>query len=509
MIENVLILKNLGFLILGIALGYWLRLLVAKRKRDNLEEKIKKIVSEAKQEAKNILLEAKEKATKIIEKAQEEEKERKKQLLKIEERLVKREEIQEKRAIEIEKQKRITERKEKEIQKTKEEIEKIKARIVEKLEEIAKMDREKAKEELMKIVEKNAKEDLLESLKKLEKHRREELEKKAAEIVSEAIQRYTRSHIGEVTTSIVPLPSDEIKGKIIGKEGRNIRTFEKATGVEVIIDETPEVVILSSFSPLRREIAKLALEKLIKDGRIQPARIEEKVEEAKSEISEKIKELGEEAAYELGIYDLPKEIIFLLGRLAYRTSFGQNVLLHSVEAAHLAEMMAAELGLNVEVAKKAALLHDIGKAIDYEIGGDHVEIGKKILEKYKIEKEVIEAMQSHHENYPFASPESYIVAAADAASAARPGARKESLEKYLKRLEDLENIATSFEGVEKAYAIQAGREIRVFVDAKEIDDLQAMKLAREIAKKIEKELKYPGEIKVNVIRELRATEYAR
>ena len=461
MIENVLILKNLGFLILGIALGYWLRLLVAKRKRDNLEEKIKKIVSEAKQEAKNILLEAKEKATKIIEKAQEEEKE------------------------------------------------KIKARIVEKLEEIAKMDREKAKEELMKIVEKNAKEDLLESLKKLEKHRREELEKKAAEIVSEAIQRYTRSHIGEVTTSIVPLPSDEIKGKIIGKEGRNIRTFEKATGVEVIIDETPEVVILSSFSPLRREIAKLALEKLIKDGRIQPARIEEKVEEAKSEISEKIKELGEEAAYELGIYDLPKEIIFLLGRLAYRTSFGQNVLLHSVEAAHLAEMMAAELGLNVEVAKKAALLHDIGKAIDYEIGGDHVEIGKKILEKYKIEKEVIEAMQSHHENYPFASPESYIVAAADAASAARPGARKESLEKYLKRLEDLENIATSFEGVEKAYAIQAGREIRVFVNAKEIDDLQAMKLAREIAKKIEKELKYPGEIKVNVIRELRATEYAR
>jgi len=509
MIENVLILKNLGFLILGIALGYWLRLLIAKRKRDNLEEKIKKIVSEAKQEAKNILLEAKEKATKIIEKAQEEEKERKKQLLKIEERLVKREEIQEKRAIEIEKQKRITERKEKEIQKTKEEIEKIKARIVEKLEEIAKMDREKAKEELMKIVEKNAKEDLLESLKKLEKHRREELEKKAAEIVSEAIQRYTRSHIGEVTTSIVPLPNDEIKGKIIGKEGRNIRTFEKATGVEVIIDETPEVVILSSFSPLRREIAKLALEKLIKDGRIQPARIEEKVEEAKSEISEKIKELGEEAAYELGIYDLPKEIIFLLGRLAYRTSFGQNVLLHSVEAAHLAEMMAAELGLNVEVAKKAALLHDIGKAIDYEIGGDHVEIGKKILEKYKIEKEVIEAMQSHHENYPFASPESYIVAAADAASAGRPGARKESLEKYLKRLEDLENIATSFEGVEKAYAIQAGREIRVFVNAKEIDDLQAMKLAREIAKKIEKELKYPGEIKVNVIRELRATEYAR
>lgn len=509
MIENVLILKNLGFLILGIALGYWLRLLITKRKRDNLEEKIKKIVSEAKQEAKNILLEAKEKATKIIEKAQEEEKERKKQLLKIEERLVKREEIQEKRAIEIEKQKRITERKEKEIQKTKEEIEKIKARMVEKLEEIAKMDREKAREELMKIVEKNAKEDLLESLKKLEKYRREELEKKSAEIVSEAIQRYTRSHISEITTSIVPLPSDEIKGKIIGKEGRNIRTFEKATGVEVIIDETPEVVILSSFSPLRREIAKLALEKLIKDGRIQPARIEEKVEEAKSEISEKIKELGEEAAYELGIYDLPKEIIFLLGRLAYRTSFGQNVLLHSVEAAHLAEMMAAELGLNVEVAKKAALLHDIGKAIDYEIGGDHVEIGKKILEKYKIEKEVIEAMQSHHENYPFASPEAYIVAAADAASAGRPGARKESLEKYLKRLEDLENIATSFEGVEKAYAIQAGREIRVFVNAKEIDDLQAMKLAREIAKKIEKELKYPGEIKVNVIRELRATEYAR
>ena len=300
-----------------------------------------------------------------------------------------------------------------------------------------------------------------------------------------------------------------LKGKIIGREGRNIRTIERLTGVELVIDETPETIIISSFDPMRREIAKLALQKLIKDGRIQPAKIEEKVEEAKNEIENRIYELGEEAAYEVGIYDLPKEIIQLLGRLSFRTSFGQSVLTHSIEMAHLAGMIAAELGADVEIAKRGALLHDIGKAIDHEVPGTHVELGRKILKKYGVDEGVIKAMESHHEEYPFSTPESFIVAAADVLSAARPGARRGTLESYIKRLEDLEKIATSFPGVKQAYAVSAGRELRVFVVPEQIDDFRALQLARDIASKIESELKFPGEIKVNVIREMRAVEYAR
>ena len=509
MVGNISLLFSSLTLIVGLVAGYVLRQLIAKGRIGTVEAKARQIIEKAREEAKKILLEAKEKSTKVIEDAHNEEKERKARLLKIEERLVRREESLEKKSNYLEKNIREAEAAKKKAAALREEVEKVKSGLVKKLEEIAQMSREQAKEELFKLVEKNSKEDILKSLSKLERNRKEELEKKAAEIMAESIQRYTRSHIAEVTTSSVSLPSDDMKGKIIGKEGRNIKALERATGVEVIVDETPEVVVLSSFDPIRREIARVSLEKLIQDGRIQPARIEEKVEESRKEISEKIKEAGENAAYELGIYDLPKEIIFLLGRLAFRTSFGQNVLIHSIEAAHIAEMLASELGLDTEVAKKAGLLHDIGKAIDYEVGGNHVEIGIKILGKYGIEKKVIEAMKSHHETYPFSIPEAYVVAAADAASAGRPGARREGLENYLKRLESLEKIATSFDSVDKAYAIQAGREIRVFVDAKKIDDYEMEKIAREIAKKIEEELKYPGEIKVNVIRETRAVEYAR
>ena len=338
---------------------------------------------------------------------------------------------------------------------------------------------------------------------------KEELEKKAKNIMTIALQRYAGSHAMETTTSTVSIPSDEIKGRIIGREGRNIKTLERLTGIEVIVDDTPEAIVISGFNPIRREIARIAIEKLIEDGRIHPTRIEEAINFAKTEVNNKIKEAGEAAAYDVGIAGLDPKLVQLLGRLRFRTSYGQNVLLHSLEVAHLSGALAAELGLDVSVAKKAGLLHDIGKAIDHEVQGTHIEIGINILRKFGIDQAVIDAMKSHHEDFPFESAESMIVAAADALSASRPGARKDTLEDYLKRLTDLENVAQSFAGVEKTYAIQAGREIRVFVKPDEIDDLAALKLARGIADKIEQDLKYPGEIKVNVLRETRAVEVAR
>ena len=329
------------------------------------------------------------------------------------------------------------------------------------------------------------------------------------EIITSAIQRYSRSHISEATTSVFQLPNEDLKGKIIGREGRNIRTLERLCGVEIIVDETPDTIVLSSFDPLRRETARMALEKLIKDGRIQPAKIEEKVEEARQELNKRMIEIGENAALEVGIIGLPKEIIQLLGRLNFRTSFGQNVLIHSIEMAHISGMIAAELGANIEVAKKAALLHDIGKAIDHEVQGTHVELGRKILQKYKIDELVIRSMESHHDEYPYSTSEAYIVAAADILSASRPGARRGTVENYIKRLEDLEKIAMSFNGVKNVYALSAGREIRVFVVPEKIDDFGALQMAKDIAHKIQSELQYPGEIKVNVIREMRAVEVAR
>lgn len=500
---------SLFALIFGFGIGYLIRHVIVRYRRDSIEAKIRTLVEKAKNEAKDTLINARDKAAKIIEDANQEEKERKNQLLRLEERLVKREEILEKKIFILEKEERSLEVEGNKLKKIRSELGQFKEKLLKELERVSSLTLEQAKSELFNLAEKNHKEDLLKSLQKLEKERYEEIERKARDIMLASLQRYARSHISEVLTSSVTLPNEDLKGKIIGREGRNIRTLERLTGVEVIVDETPDAITLSSFDPIRRQIAKIALENLIKDGRIQPARIEEKVEEAKRLISEKIKEAGEAAVYEVGILDLPREIVFLLGRLSFRTSYAQNVLDHSIEAAHLAGMLAAELGLNVEIAKKGALLHDIGKAVDHEIEGDHIEIGRKILEKYRMDSRVIKAMEAHHETYPFAIPEAYIVAAAEAVSAARPGARRDTLEKYLKRIEELEKIALSFDGVEKAYAISGGKEVRVFVVPEKWDDLGMLKLAREIANRIESDVNYPGEVKINIIRETRAVEYAR
>jgi len=496
-------------LLLGAALGYFLRQFLVSKRAKAIEQIIKKQLEEAKSKASDLVLKAQEKAASLLEKATLEEKERKNQLLKLEERLLKKEEILERQLNEIRIKDEQNQKIAKELEVAKKEIEDLRNEAVSQLEKISGFSKEEAREILLEDIKTQYQKELSQVIEKLEKERREELEKKALEIMTSAIQRLSRSHVATVTTTTFDLTSEDLKGKIIGREGRNIRTLERLTGVELIIDETPDSLVISSFDPVRREIAKLALEKLILDGRIQPAKIEEKVEEAKQEINRRIFEEGEKAVYELGIYDLPKEIIQLLGRLYFRFSFGQNVLVHSIETAYLASMIASELGLNAEVAKRAGLLHDIGKAIDYEVEGSHVELGRKILKKYGIGEEIIKAIESHHEEYPFSTPESFVVAAADALSAARPGARKDTLENYLKRLEELEKIAYSFKGVKNAYAISAGRELRVFVEPEKIDDFGALQLARDIAVKIGNELKYPGEIKVTIIRETRAVEYAR
>ena len=487
-----------GALILGVVFGYAVRYLLAFKRAASVENK-----------AKSLILEAKERVSVLLEEVKKEERDRKGQLEKLEDRLLKKEESLEKQTQSLITKEEKLEKETGKLSTIKSEVEAIQQKALGQLEKIAGLSEDEARIKLMKDVEGKYKDDLVSVIKKMETERRGEIEKKGAEIITTAIQRYARSQVSEVMTSVFHLPNEEIKGKIIGREGRNIRAIERATGVELIMDETPENVIISSFDPLRRETAKMTLEKLIKDGRIQPAKIEEKAEEAKQELTQKMFEIGEQTAFELGVIDLPKELLQLLGRLHFRTSYGQNVLIHSVEMAHISGMIASELGANVEIAKKGALLHDIGKAISHEVEGTHVELGRKILSKYNIDERVIKAMQSHHEEYPFSTPESFIVTAADILSAARPGARRDSVEHYIKRLEDLEKIAKSFEGVQNVYALSAGREVRVFVVPEKIDDFGALRLAKNIASKIQSELKYPGEIKVNIIRESRAVEYAR
>jgi len=509
MFENQDIFFLVGLVLLGVVAGFILRQLFSAFRASSTEQRIKRELEEADKKVQDAVLEAKEKAVAILEEAKEEERSRKNQLSKLEERLLDKEDQLGKDAKELEKGKTKVVQDVEKLKVAKQQIDEMRDRIAGELEKVAGFSKEEAKEKLMEEIKSASREDLAIILQKIEKDRREEVEKKGLEIITTAIQRYARSHVSEMTTSVFHLHDEDLKGKIIGREGRNIRTIERLTGVELIVDEAPDTVVLSSYDPLRREVARLALNKLIKDGRIQPAKIEEKVEEAKQELSKRMQELGEEAALEVGVYDLPKEIIQLLGRLHFRTSFGQNVLTHSVEMAHISKMIASELGVNPDLAKKAALLHDIGKAIDHEVEGTHVEIGRKILKKYDIDEQVIKAMEAHHEEYPFAIPEAYIIAAADALSAARPGARRETVENFVKRLEELEGVAKSFEGVRDAYAISAGRELRVFVIPEKIDDFGALSLARDVAKKIESELKYPGEIKVNVIREMRAVEYAK
>lgn len=495
--------------IMGVGLGYFLRYLVALGEKTSSETKVKQLLLDAKTKAQETLDEAKSRADSLIESAKNEEKTALSQVRKTEERIIKREEQVEKRHSSLEVEAEEIKEKVKKINKIKEDIDKLEEEKRKELEKIASLTEDDAKEQLLHDIEKKYEEDLLIRIRKLEISGREELERKAKDILSSIIQRLSSSTASEVTTTSVPIPSDDIKGKIIGKEGRNIRAFEAAAGIEVIVDDTPGAVIISGFDPVRRHIAKMALESLILDGRIQPARIEEMVESARREIDKIIREKGEQAAYEAGVFGADPRLLSVLGRLHFRTSYGQNVLRHSVEIAHLAGMLAEELGANVAIAKKGALFHDIGKAMDHEVQGTHVEIGKRILQKFNIEEDVIKAMQAHHGEYPYETLESIIVQTADAISGARPGARRDTLENYLKRLGDLEGIANSFPGVEKSYAIQAGREIRIFVNPQEISDIEAHKMARNIADRVESELKYPGEIKIHVVRETKVIEYAR
>lgn len=493
----------------GVVFGYFLRWIISLGKKGSVELEIKQLLLDAKEEAKKITGEAEKKAEESLKVSHAEAKEKESALKKLEARLLNKEELLDKRQVDIDKEIEALKLKITEIKKIREKVDQMETEKTTELQKIAGLTEIQAKEELLKAVEKNSEEDLVVRMQKLEATGQEKLEKKAQEILTTVIQRLASSVASDVLSTVVSIPSDDLKGKIIGKEGRNIKAFERATGVEVIVDDTPGSIILSSFDPVRRQVARVALENLIIDGRIQPAKIEKEFEKAQEEINKIIKEKGAEAAYEAGVFNLDPRVLSILGRLHFRTSYGQNVLQHSIEMAHIAGMMAEELGANVSVAKAGALLHDIGKAVDHEVQGTHVEIGRRILQKFGVSEDVIKAMQAHHGEYPFETIESIIVQSADAISGARPGARRDSVENYLKRLQDLEAIANTFKGVEKTYALQAGREIRVFVTPTAISDLEAKKLARDMALRIENELKYPGEIKVTVIRETRVIEFAR
>ncbi len=495
--------------LMGVVLGYFVRLMLSLGKKGSVELAIKQMELKAKEEAQRIITEAEEKAEQTLKEARAEIREREEKVKKAEDRVIKKEELLDKRQIDIDSEVEHIKLRIGEIKSIKERADTLLAERQAELEKVAQMTSDAAKKELLETIEKQSEEDLLVRMQKLEVHAQETLDRKAKDILATSIQRLATSVSSDMLTTSVPIPSDEVKGKIIGKEGRNIKAFERATGVEIIVDDTPGAITISSFDPVRRQVARVALENLITDGRIQPAKIEEMVEKAKNEINKIIKEKGEAAAFECGVLNLDPRVLAILGRLHFRTSYGQNVLQHSIEMTHLAGMIAEELGANVAVAKAGALLHDIGKALDHEVAGSHVEIGRRILQKFVVSEEIIKAMQAHHEEYPYETIESIIVQTADAISGGRPGARRDSVENYLKRLGDLEAIANGFKGVEKSYALQAGREIRVFVLPQQVSDLEAKDMARNIALKIEKDLKYPGEIKVNVIRESRSIEFAR
>ncbi len=498
-----------GASLVSLVIGYYLRILVAKSKKGSMELDIQQMMLVAKDREQRIIEEAERKAEEIVTEARSEIKQKEEDARKNEERLIKKDELLLKRQGDLDKEVEEVKLKIQEIKQIRENAEKIEQQKKEELQKIARLTPEEAREEILKRVEKESEEDILVRMRKLETTGGEKIEEKAKAILATSIQRLSNSVTSDMLTTNVSIPSDELKGKIIGKEGRNIKAFERCTGVEVIVDDTPGSITISSFDPVRRQIAKVALEKLIADGRIQPAKIEDMVKAAEDEINKIIREKGEEAVYETGVLGLDPKVVSILGRLHFRTSYGQNVLAHSVEMAHIAGMLAEEIGANVQVAKAGALVHDIGKALDHEVVGTHVEIGRRILQKFGTDENIIKAMQAHHEEYPYETIESMIVQSADAISGGRPGARRDSVENYLKRLKDLEAVATSFKGVEKSYALQAGREIRVFVTPAEVTDLEAKKMARDIATRIESELKYPGEIKVTVIRENRTIEFAR
>ena len=493
--------------------GYWYRRNIAEAKVAKAEDAVKQMIDAAQKRAETIkketILEAKEEVYKLKSENERENRERRNEIQRSERRLLQKEELLDKKIEAIEQREENAVKKQKEIEASEAEINELKAKQLKELETISGMSMDEAKDILLESVEHDARHEAALMLREIEQKTKEEADKRARNIVSLAIQRCAADHVAETTVSVVALPNDEMKGRIIGREGRNIRTLETATGVDLIIDDTPEAVILSGFDPVRREVARIALEKLIMDGRIHPGRIEEMVEKARKEVDVQIREAGEQAIFECGIHGLHHELVKLLGRLKYRTSYGQNVLKHSIEVSHLAGIMAAEIGANVTLAKRAGLLHDIGKAIDHEVEGPHVQIGADVAKKYRENNQVINAIMANHGDVEPATVEAVLVQAADAISAARPGARRETLENYIKRLEKLEEIANSFEGVDKSFAIQAGREIRIIVKPENVNDADTIIMAKEIVKRIETELEYPGQIKVNVIRETRAVEFAK
>ena len=503
----------LGALVIGAVAAIFIYIAVINSKNNKARETASKIIDEAIQESKTYkkeaILEAKEEIHKLRVEFDKESKDRRQEIQRTESRLIQKEESLDRKQESVEQQKKNLSNKENELKRLEANLAESNKKITAELEKVAELTREEAKAQLVASIEDEAKRDAAIAVRELEAKTKEEADKKAREILSLAIQKCAIDHTSESTVSVVPLPGDEMKGRIIGREGRNIRALESATGIDLIIDDTPEVVVLSGFDPVRREIARIALEKLISDGRIHPARIEEIVEKTRKDVENQIKEAGEAAMFETGVFNIHPELVKLLGRLKFRTSYGQNVLKHSIEVARLAGNLAGELGADIALAKRAGLLHDIGKAVDHEVEGTHIQIGADLAKKYKENNMVINAIQAHHGDVEPQTVEAVLVQTADAISGSRLGARMESLENYVKRLEKLETIANSFKGVEKSFAMQAGREVRIIVKPTEVDDAMSVLMAKDIAKKIESELEYPGQIKVNVIRETRSVEYAK
>ena len=507
-------------LIVGGAVGYIISYLIVKNKIGTANNVAQTLVEEAKLEAKTLkkeaILEAKEEVLRIKTETENELKEKRNEVQKNEIRIIQKEEFLTKKEETLDKKQQLQEQQQKQLSemqssldKKQNELAKANDKIVNELEKVSGMTKDEAKQVLVEAITSEARRDAANIVKEIEAEAKENGEKKAREIISSVIQRCAADQVSEITVTTIPLPNDDMKGRIIGREGRNIRALENATGIDIIIDDTPEVVIASGFDPVRRHVAAKTVEKLITDGRIHPARIEEMVEKVKKEVEQDIKEAGEAAVFDAGLFNVHPEIVKTLGALKFRTSYGQNVLRHSLEVSYLAGMMAAELGVDVTLAKRGGLLHDIGKAMDHEHEGTHIQLGAEFAKKYKESKEVINAIAAHHGDEEPICVESVLVAAADAISGARPGARRETIETYVKRLEKLEDICNSFEGVQKTFAVQAGREIRVIVKPESVDDGATLLLAKDIAKKIEDEMEYPGQIKVNVIRETRAIEYAK